>query len=74
MQTLMSLRTTDGLDKRGLGIGKKWLAKDEARRKLMWDLILKINYSIQDFNATIEGGVQRRAKRCHIPDCPRRLD
>ena len=56
MQTLMSLRTTDGLDKRGLGIGKKWLAKDEARRKLMWDLILKINYSIQDFNATIEGG------------------
>ena len=37
MQTLMSLRTTDGLDKRGLGIGKKWLAKDEARRKLMWD-------------------------------------
>lgn len=72
MQTLMSLRTTDGLDKRGLGIGKKWLAKDEARRKLMWDLILKINYSIQDFNATIEGGgVQRRAKRCHIPDCPR---
>lgn len=42
MQTLMPLRTTDGLDKRGLGIGKKWLAKDNAHRELMWDLILKI--------------------------------
>lgn len=62
MQTLMSLRTTDGLDKRGLGIGKKWLAKDEARRKLMWDLTLKINYSIQDFNATIEGGFSGEPK------------
>ena len=62
MQTLMSLRAIDGLDKRGLGIGKKWLAKDEARRKLMWDLILKINYTIQDFNATIEGGFSGKPK------------
>ena len=55
MQTLMPLRTTDGLDKKDLGIGKKRLAKDGARRKLIWELILKIEYSIQDFNATIEG-------------------
>lgn len=29
---------------------------------MMWELILKIEYSIQDFNATIEGGFSGKPK------------
>ena len=56
MQTLKPLRTTDGVNKGKRGLGKAWLAKDKAHRELLLDCILKVNYSVQDFNKTIENG------------------
>ena len=54
MQQIEPLRTTDGLSDDG--IFKKWPWRDDDHYELMTDLILKLNYSIQDFNSTIEGG------------------
>lgn len=54
MQMLKPLRTTDGINKGKRGLGKAWLAKDKAHRELLLDCVLKVNYSVQDFNKTIE--------------------
>ena len=54
MQHIESLRATDALGDNG--IFKKWPWRDDDHYELMSDLILKINYSIQDFNETIKGG------------------
>ena len=56
MQMLKPLRTTDGINKGKRGLGKVWLAKDKAHRELLLDCVLKVNYSVQDFNKTIENG------------------
>lgn len=56
MQMLGPLRTTDDINKGNRGLGKAWLARDKAHRELMFDCVLKINYSVQDFNKTIENG------------------
>lgn len=56
MQFLDPLQTTDGLSKSNLGLGKKWFAKSESQRKLMSEYMLKVKYSIQDFNETVQEG------------------
>lgn len=53
MQSIEPLKTTDGLGEGKGGIWKKWPWKDPDHYELMSDLILKANYSIQDFNSTI---------------------
>ena len=55
MQKIEPLTTTASLSDEG-GIWKKWPWKDDDHYGLMCDLVLKANYSIQDFNATIEDG------------------
>ena len=62
MQTLEPLRLTDGINKDNRGLGKVWLAKDGAHRELMLDCVLKANFSVQDFNKTIEGGFAGQPK------------
>lgn len=62
MQTLKPLRTTDGINKGKRGLGKAWLAKDEAHRELLLDCVLKANFSVQDFNKTIECGFAAQPK------------
>lgn len=54
MQLIDPLRTTDGLSTGGLY--KKWPWMDADRQRLMGDLVLKMDYSIQDFNDTIADG------------------
>ena len=49
MQSIEKLKTTDDLGEHGGGIWKKWPWKDSDHYELMSDLILKANYSIQDF-------------------------
>lgn len=56
MQSIEPLKTTDGLGECKGGIWKKWPWKDLDHYELMSDLILKANYSIQDFNAVIKDG------------------
>lgn len=55
MQAIKKLKTTDDLGEHGGGIWKKWPWKDSDHFELMSDLILKVNYSIHDFNSTING-------------------
>ena len=55
-KAIEKLKTTDDLGEHGGGIWKKWPWKDSDHYELMSDLILKANYSIQDFNSTIGGG------------------
>lgn len=52
VQSIEPLKSTDGLGEDKGGIRKKWPWKDPDHHELMSDLILKVNYSIQDFNAT----------------------
>lgn len=62
MQTIEPLKTTDGLGEGKGGIWKKWPWKDPDHYELMSDLILKANYSIQDFNSTIKDGFSPNIK------------
>lgn len=54
VQSIEPLKTTDDLGEGKGGIWKKWPWKDPDHYELMSDLILKANYSIQDFNAGIK--------------------
>ena len=56
MQSIEPLKNTDDLGEGKGGIRKKWPWKDPDHHELMSDLILKANYSIQDFNAAIKDG------------------
>ena len=62
MQSIEPLKTTDGLGEGKGGIWKKWPWKDPDHYELMSDLILKANYSIQDFNSTIKDGFSSNIK------------
>lgn len=62
MQSIEPLKTTDGLGEGKGGIWKKWPWKDPDHYELMSDLILKANYSIQDFNSTIKDGFSPNIK------------
>lgn len=62
VQTIEPLKTTDGLGEGKGGIWKKWPWKDPDHYELMSDLILKANYSIQDFNSTIKDGFSPNIK------------
>lgn len=62
MQSIEPLKTTDGLGEGKGGIWKKWPWKDLDHYELMSDLILKANYSIQDFNAAIKDGFSLNIK------------
>lgn len=62
MQSIEPLKTTDGLGEGKGGIWKKWPWKDLDHHELMSDLILKANYSIQDFNAAIKDGFSLNIK------------
>lgn len=56
VQSIKPLKSTDGLSDGKGGIRKKWPWKDPDHYELMSDLILKANYSIQDFNDAIKDG------------------
>lgn len=56
VQSIEPLKSTDGLGEGKGGIRKKWPWKGPDHHELMSDLILKANYSIQDFNAVIKDG------------------
>lgn len=56
VQSIEPLKTTDDLGEGKGGIWKKWPWKDLDHYELMSDLILKANYSIQDFNDAITDG------------------
>ena len=62
VQSIEPLKTTDGLGEGKGGIWKKWPWKDPDHYELMSDLILKANYSIQDFNSTIKDGFSPNIK------------
>lgn len=62
VQSIEPLKTTDGLGEGKGGIWKKWPWKDPDHYELMSDLILKANYSIQDFNSTIKDGFSSNIK------------
>lgn len=62
MQSIEPLKTTDGLGEGKGGIWKKWPWKDPDHYELMSDLILKANYSVQDFNSTIKDGFSPNIK------------
>lgn len=62
MQSIEHLKSTDGLGEGKGGIWKKWPWKDLDHYELMSDLILKANYSIQDFNAAIKDGFSPNIK------------
>ena len=62
VQSIEPLKTTDGLGESKGGLWKKWPWKDPDHRELMSDLILKANYSIQDFNAVIKDGFSPNIK------------
>lgn len=62
MQSIEKLKTTDDLGEHGGGIWKKWPWTDSDHYELMSNLILKVNYSIQDFNSTINGGFSPNPK------------
>lgn len=62
VQSIEPLKSTDGLGEDKGGIRKKWPRKDPDHHELMSDLILKVNYSIQDFNATIKDGFSPNIK------------
>ena len=56
MQILEPLRTIDGINRDNRGLRKAWLAKDKAHSDLVSECVLKVDYSVQDFNKTIENG------------------
>lgn len=62
MQSIEKLKTTDDLGEHGGGIWKKWPWMDSNHYELMSNLVLKVNYSIQDFNSTINGGFSPNPK------------
>ena len=62
MQSIEKLRGTDDLGEHGGGIWKKWPWIDSDHHELMSNLILKVNFSIQDFNSTINGGFSSNPK------------
>lgn len=62
MQSIEKLRGTDNLGEHGGGIWKKWPWIDSDHHELMSNLILKVNFSIQDFNSTINGGFSPNPK------------
>lgn len=62
MQSIEPLKSTDGLGEGKGGIWKKWPWKDQDHYELMSDLILKANYSIQDFNTAIKDGFSPNIK------------
>lgn len=62
MQSIEPLKNTDDLGEGKGGIWKKWPWKDPDHYELMSDLILKANYSIQDFNSTIKDGFSPNIK------------
>lgn len=62
VQSIEPLKSTDGLGEGKGGIWKKWPWKDPDHYELMSDLILKANYSIQDFNAAIKDGISPNIK------------
>ena len=62
VQSIEPLKSTDGLSEGKCGIWKKWPWKDLDHYELMSDLILKANYSIQDFNAAIKDGFSPNIK------------
>lgn len=62
MQAIEKLKTTDDLGEHGGGIWKKWPWVDSDHYELMSNLILKVNYSIHDFNSTINGGFSPNPK------------
>lgn len=62
VQSIEPLKNTDDLGEGKGGIWKKWPWKDPDHYELMSDLILKANYSIQDFNSTIKDGFSPNIK------------
>lgn len=63
MQHIKPLKDLNGLSpKHRPGFNKKWPLKALLNYELLHDYLQKVNYSIQDFNATVEGGFTQRRK------------
>ena len=60
MQTIQALNNLNELSSHSHpSFDKRWPTKDSTHYELLHDYLQKVNYSIQDFNSTVAGGLTR---------------